>query len=60
MTVAPDRWAGKKTAARHPMAPLTVAEAGTSARAALEAARPDSRLAYVALAKPPAGRPACT
>jgi hypothetical protein len=59
VTVAPGRSA-EKEAARHPVAPLTVAEAGTAARAALEAAGPGSRLAYAALAEPPAGRPACT
>jgi hypothetical protein len=53
VTVAPDRSEEKKTAARHPLAPLTVAEAGTAARAALAAVGPESRLAYVALAEPP-------
>ncbi|MGH3248688.1 MAG: hypothetical protein ACRDOI_21140, partial [Trebonia sp.] len=52
MTVAPDRPETKKTAARHPLAPLTVAEAGTAARLALEAVGPGGRLAYVALAEP--------
>ena len=56
MTVATDRSeenSQEKSAARHPLAPLTVAEAGGAARAALEAVGPESRLAYVALAEPP-------
>jgi primary-amine oxidase len=53
VTVAPDRSEEKKAAARHPLAPLTAAEAGTAARAALDAVGPESRLAYVALAEPP-------
>ena len=43
MTVAPDRCEEKKAAARRPPAPLTVAEAGTAARAALEAVGPGGR-----------------
>jgi primary-amine oxidase len=51
MTVAPDRTA--EISARHPLAPLTVAEAGTAASLALRTVGPGSRLVYCALAEPP-------
>jgi primary-amine oxidase len=41
-----------KTSERHPLAPLTVAEAGTAARLALTATGDGARLVYVALAEP--------
>jgi primary-amine oxidase len=50
MTVAPTRSA--EISARHPLAPLTVEEAGTAARLALAAAGPGSRLVSCALAEP--------
>jgi len=40
MTVSTVRSQEKTAAARHPLAPLTVAEAGTAARAALDASGP--------------------
>jgi primary-amine oxidase len=51
MTVAPDRRA--EVSARHPLAPLTVAEAGTAAGLALRTVGTGSRLVYCALAEPP-------
>jgi primary-amine oxidase len=51
MTAAPVRSA--KISARHPLAPLTVAEAATAAGLALAATGPGSRLVYCALAEPP-------
>ncbi|HXC82128.1 MAG TPA: primary-amine oxidase [Trebonia sp.] len=51
MTVAPDRCA--EISARHPLAPLTVAEAGTAASLALRTVGTGSRLVYCALAEPP-------
>jgi primary-amine oxidase len=38
---------------RHPLAPLTVAEAGAACRLALAATGPGTRVAYCALAEPP-------
>jgi primary-amine oxidase len=52
MTVSTVRSQEKTAAARHPLAPLTVAEAGTAARAALDASGPGSRLVYCALEEP--------
>jgi len=52
MTVSTVRSQEKTGSARHPLAPLTVAEAGTAARAALDASGPGSRLVYCALAEP--------
>ena len=52
MTVSTVRSQEKTASARHPLAPLTVAEAGTAARAALDASGPGSRLVYCALAEP--------
>src|SRR5579875_2831275 len=51
MTVATGRSA--EISARHPLAPLTVEEAGTAARLALAASGPGTRLVYCALAEPP-------
>jgi primary-amine oxidase len=51
MTAATDRSA--QTSSRHPLAPLTVAEAGTASGLALAATGPGSRLVYCALAEPP-------
>jgi primary-amine oxidase len=51
MTVAADRRA--EISARHPLAPLTVAEAGTAARLALRTVGTGSRLVCCALAEPP-------
>ena len=50
MTVATARSAG--ISARHPLAPLTVAEAGTVAKLALASTGDGARLVYVALAEP--------
>src|ERR1700757_4614185 len=50
MTVATPRAAG--ISARHPLAPLTVAEAGTAAKLALAATGDGARLGYVTLAEP--------
>ena len=52
MTVSTVRSQEKTASARHPLAPLTVAEAGTAARLALDASGPGSRLVYCALAEP--------
>ena len=52
MTVSTVRSQEKTGSARHPLAPLTVAEAGTAARVALDASGPGSRLVYCALAEP--------
>ena len=52
MTVSTVRSEEKTASARHPLAPLTVAEAGTAARVALDASGPGSRLVYCALAEP--------
>jgi primary-amine oxidase len=52
MTVSTVRSQEKTGSARHPLAPLTVAEAGTAARAALDASGPGSRLVYCALDEP--------
>ena len=52
MTVSTVRSQEKAAPARHPLAPLTVAEAGTAARAALDASGPGSRLVYCALDEP--------
>jgi primary-amine oxidase len=52
MTVSTVRSEEKTASARHPLAPLTVAEAGAAARLALDAAGPGSRLIYCALAEP--------
>ena len=52
MTVSTVRSQEKTGSARHPLAPLAVAEAGIAARAALEASGPGSRLVYCALAEP--------
>jgi len=52
MTVSTVRSQEKTASARHPLAPLTVAEAGTAARVALDASGPGSRLVYCALAEP--------
>ena len=51
MTVAPDRRAEQSV--RHPLAPLTVAEAGTAASLALRTVGTGSRLVYCVLAEPP-------
>jgi Cu2+-containing amine oxidase len=53
MTVSTVRSQEKKASARHPLAPLTVAEAGTAARVALDASGPGTQLVYVALDEPP-------
>jgi hypothetical protein len=50
MTVTTSRSA--EVSARHPLAPLTVEEAGAAARLALAATGDGARLAYVALAEP--------
>jgi len=50
MTVATPRSAG--ISARHPLAPLTVAETGTAAELALAATGDSARLVYVTLAEP--------
>ena len=50
MTVATPRSAG--ISARHPLAPLTVAETGTAAKLALAATGDGARLVYVTLAEP--------
>jgi primary-amine oxidase len=50
MTVTTSRSAG--ISARHPLAPLTVQEAGAAARLALAATGDGARLVYVALAEP--------
>jgi Cu2+-containing amine oxidase len=50
MTVATPRSAG--ISARHPLAPLTVAEIGTGAKLALAATGHGARLVYVTLAEP--------
>src|SRR6266404_9627105 len=50
MTVITSRPA--QVSARHPLAPLTVAEAGTAAQLALKATGAGARLVYVALAEP--------
>ncbi|HZZ55718.1 MAG TPA: hypothetical protein VFE26_15705, partial [Trebonia sp.] len=50
MTVATPRSAG--ISARHPLAPLTVAETGTAAKLALTATGDAARLVYVTLAEP--------
>jgi primary-amine oxidase len=52
MTVSTVRSEEKTAAARHPLAPLTVTEAGAAARLALDASGPGSRLIYCALAEP--------
>jgi Cu2+-containing amine oxidase len=52
MTVSTVRSQEKTAPARHPLAPLTVDEAGTAARAALDASGPGSRLVYCALDEP--------
>ena len=41
-----------RTSVRHPLAPLTVSEAGQASRLALAAAGPGTRLVYCALAEP--------
>ena len=53
MTVSTVRSQEKTASARHPLAPLTVAEAGTAARVALDASGPGTQLVYVALDEPP-------
>ena len=50
MTVATPCSAG--ISARHPLAPLTVAEAGTAAKLALAATGDGARLVYITLAEP--------
>ncbi len=52
MTVSTVRSQEKTASARHPLAPLTVAEAGAAARLALDASGPGSRLVYCALDEP--------
>jgi hypothetical protein len=52
MTVSTVRSEEKTASARHPLAPLTVAEAGAAARIALAASGPGSLLIYCALAEP--------
>jgi primary-amine oxidase len=52
MTVSTVRSQEKTASARHPLAPLTTAEAGAAARLALGASGPGSRLVYCALAEP--------
>jgi primary-amine oxidase len=52
MTVSTVRSQEKTASARHPLAPLTTAEAGAAARLALGASGPESRLVYCALAEP--------
>jgi len=52
MTVSTVRSEEKTASARHPLAPLTTAEAGAAARLALGASGPGSRLVYCALAEP--------
>jgi primary-amine oxidase len=53
MTVTTARAAGKPgEAARHPLAPLTVEEAGTAARLAMAATGEGARLVHVELAEP--------
>ena len=52
MTVSTVRSQEKTGSARHPLAPLTVAEAGTASRVALDGSGPGSRLVYCALAEP--------
>ncbi len=52
MTVSTVRSGAEKTSARHPLAPLSVAEAATAAELALRACDPGSALVYVALAEP--------
>jgi primary-amine oxidase len=52
MTVSTVRSQEKTASARHPLAPLTVAEAGTATRLALDASGTGSRLVYCALAEP--------
>jgi primary-amine oxidase len=52
MTVSTVRSQEKTASARHPLAPLTTAEAGAAARLALDASGPGSRLVYCALDEP--------
>jgi len=52
MTVSTVRSQEKTASARHPLAPLSTAEAGAAARLALGASGPESRLVYCALAEP--------
>jgi hypothetical protein len=52
MTVSTVRSEEKTASARHPLAPLTVDEAGAAARLALDASGPGSGLVYCALAEP--------
>ena len=52
MTVSTVRSQEKTASARHPLAPLTIAEAGAAARLALDASGPGSRLVYCALDEP--------
>ena len=52
MTVSTVRSKDETGSARHPLAPLTVAEAGIASRVALDASGPGSRLVYCALDEP--------